>query len=82
YPFPLMARNPLRELLLRHAAPDVPVALKDVECAAFAGGVVAVNHRSTPVRLPLTGEAISQQPMAGGLLPAHSAAFFPREAKA
>lgn len=78
YPFLLMARNPLRELLLRHTVPDAPVALRDVECAAFAGGVVVINHRSVPVRLTLPGEPISQQPMTGGLLSAHSAAFFRR----
>ena len=81
YPFPLMACNPLRELLLRHTAPDVPVALRDVECAVFSGGVVVINHRSVPVRLTLPGTPVSQQPMLG-MLPAHSAAFFPKETKA
>ncbi|MGN1019051.1 MAG: hypothetical protein ACI4O7_01650 [Aristaeellaceae bacterium] len=80
YPFPLMARNPLREILLRHTAPDAPVALRDVECAVFEGGTVAVNHRSTPVRLPFSGAPVAQQPATDGLLPPHSAAFFPKEA--
>ena len=78
YPFTLMARNPLRELLLRHTTPDTPVALRDVECAAFERGLVVINHRSTPVHVALTGEQISQQPMTDGLLPAHSAAFIRR----
>ena len=81
YPFLLMARNPLRELLLRHTVPDTPVALRDVECAVFSGGVVVINHRSVPVRLTLPGTPVSQQPMLG-MLPAHSAAFFPKETKA
>ena len=49
YPFTHMAHNPLRDLLLAHAQPDTPVAMKDVECAAFDGGLVVVNHRSTSV---------------------------------
>lgn len=49
YPFTHMRRNPLKEILLRHVQPDAPVAMKDVECAAFEGGLVVVNHRSTAV---------------------------------
>lgn len=75
YPFTHMARNPLREILLRHAAPDVPFAMKDIETAAFEHGLIVVNHRSTPVQLPASGGLHGQQPLSGGLLPAHSAVF-------
>ncbi|MDD6143931.1 MAG: beta-galactosidase [bacterium] len=49
YPFTHMRHNPLKKLLISHAQPDTPIAMKDVECAAFEGGLVVVNHRSTPV---------------------------------
>lgn len=79
YPFTHMEHNPLRDILLTHAAPDVPIALKDVECAAFEGGLIVVNHRSTPVKLPIPGCACAQQTVSGGLLPARSAVFIPKE---
>lgn len=75
YPFPHMERNPLREILLAHAEPDAPLAMKDVECAAFDNGLLMVNHRCTPVPLPADGEIISQQPAAHRSLPGHSAVF-------
>lgn len=75
YPLVMMRHDPVRDILLRHAAPDTPIALKDVEAAAFTHGLVVINHRSTPVNLPLNGTWYSQQPMSGGILPAHSAAW-------
>lgn len=81
YPFTHMEHNPLREILLAHAAPDTPIAMKDVECAPFEHGLVVINHRSTPVRLDIGGEWHSQQPTSGSVLPAHSAAFIPQEAE-
>ena len=80
YPMTHMAHNPLRDVLLAHAAPDTPVVMKDVECAAFAHGLVVINHRSTPVTLNVSGKWHSQQPACDGVLPAHSAAFIPKEA--
>lgn len=80
YPLALMHHDPIRDILLRHAAPDAPIAMKDVECTVFQHGCIVVNHRSTPVALDLPGRIISQQPMAGNLLPARSAAFIAKEA--
>ena len=80
YPLALMHHDPIRDILLRHAAPDAPIAMKDVECTVFQHGCIVVNHRSTPVALALPGGVISQQPMAGNLLPARSAAFITKEA--
>ncbi len=80
YPLALMHHDPLRDILLRHAEPDAPIAMKDVECTVFEHGCMAVNHRSTPIALSLPGRVISQQPMAGNLLPARSAAFVVKEA--
>ena len=48
--------------------------MKDVECAVFERGTVVINHRSTPVALPRAEAMEGQQPIAGGMLPAHSAA--------
>ena len=79
YPLTHMAHNPLREILLSHAQPDTPVAMKDVECAAFEHGLVVINHRSTPVKLDVSGKWHSQQPVVDGMLPAHSAAFIQKE---
>ena len=79
YPFTHMEHNPLREILLSHTTPDTPVAMKDVECAAFEHGLVVINHRSTPVKLNGSGEWHSQQPATDGVLPAHSAVFIQKE---
>lgn len=79
YPLTHMERNPLRDILLAHAAPDTPIAMKDVEAAAFEHGLIVVNHRSTPVTLPIGGKIIAQQPVCGNLLPAHSTAFIQQE---
>lgn len=79
YPFTHMEYNPLREILLTHTMLDTPVAMKDVECAAFEHGLVIINHRSTPVKLNVSGEWHSQQPATDGVLPAHSAAFIRKE---
>ena len=79
YPLTHMEHNPLREILLAHAEPDTPIAMKDVECAAFEGGLIVVNHRSTPVELPLDGCIHAQQPTVGRLLPGRCAAFIPKE---
>lgn len=79
YPLALMQHDPIRDLLLRHAEPDTPITLKDVECTAFAQGWIVVNHRSTPVALTLPGEIYSQQPMTDRTLPARSTAFIRRE---
>lgn len=79
YPFTHMEHNPLREILLRHTTPDTPFAMKDVESAAFKHGVIVINHRSTPVILPISGMRHSQLPIWGGVLPAHSAAFIQKE---
>ncbi|MBR1584299.1 MAG: beta-galactosidase [Clostridia bacterium] len=75
YPIVLMCRQPLRDILARHAPMDAPFALTDVECTAFAHGWVAVNHRSTPVSLALNGVWHPSQPAAPGILPAHSCAW-------
>ncbi|MGN0773449.1 MAG: alpha-amylase family protein [Candidatus Ventricola sp.] len=74
YPYTHMEHNPLAEILLRHAQPDAPMAMKDVECAVFERGTVVVNHRSTPVRLPGAAAVQGQQRIVDGMLPAHSAA--------
>lgn len=79
YPLTHMEHNPLRDVLLAHAAPDTSIALKDVECAAFEHGLIVINHRSTPVELPVEGDIIAQRAVCGKLLPAHSAAFIPTE---
>ena len=51
YPFTHMTRNPLEDLLREAAPPDMPLSLRDVECAAFEHGHILVNHRSVPVTL-------------------------------
>ncbi len=51
YPFSHMEHNPLREILLAHTVPDTPIAMKDVECAAFEHGLVVVNHRSVAITI-------------------------------
>ena len=79
YPLTHMERNPLRDILLAHASPDTPVAMKDVEAAAFEHGLIVVNHRSTPVTLESVGQWHSQQPASGGVLSAHSAVFIQQE---
>ena len=79
YPLPHMEHNALKDILARAARRDVPFAMKDVECAEFENGLLAVNHRSTPARLPVSGPCLCPQPMADGLLPAHCPAFFPKE---
>ncbi len=79
YPLTHMERNPLRDILLAHASPDTPIAMKDVEAAAFEHGLIVVNHRSTPVTLEAAGQWHSQQPASGGILSAHSAVFIQQE---
>ena len=74
YPLTHMEHDPLRDILWANAGQDVPFAMKDVECAAFEGGTVIVNHRSVPVALPAGKKALAQQEHAEGWLPAHSAA--------
>ncbi len=74
-----MEHNPLLEIMLCHATPDTPITMKDVETAAFEQGLVVINHRSTSVKLNISGEWHSQQPASGGILPAHSAVFIQRE---
>lgn len=75
YPLAFMEHNPLKEILLSCAAPDVPFAMKDVEWAVFEHGMIVINHRSTPVRVPEIGRTVSQQPMVNNLLMGHSAAM-------
>ena len=74
YPYTHMEHNPLAEILLRHARPDAPMAMKDVECAVFEHGTVVVNHRPTPVTLPDAAAVQGQQAIRDGILPSHSAA--------
>ena len=75
YPFVFMAHQPLRDILLKHTVPDTPLAMKDVECAVFDNGYIAVNHRSTPVLLPASSAFLGQQPIGEQILPAHSAVW-------
>ncbi len=79
YPFTHMENNPLRDILLVHTSPDTPIAQKDVEAAAFEHGLIVINHRSTPVKLDVTGKWYAQQPAPDGMLPAHSAVFIQQE---
>ena len=79
YPFTHMEHNPLRDILLSHTTPDTPIAMKDVECADFEHGMIVINHRSTPITLPLHCEGVAQQPGFSKQLPAHSATFIPLE---
>lgn len=79
YPLTHMERNPLRDILLAHVSPDTPIAMKDVEAAAFEHGLIVINHRSTPVQLCVKGEWTAQQPASGSILPAHSAVFIQQE---
>ena len=79
YPLTHMEHNPLRDILLAHASPDTPIAMKDVETASFEHGLIAINHRSTPVTLKAAGHWHSQQPVSGTILPAHSAVFIHQE---
>ena len=74
-----MQHPPIPDLLRAHAAPDAPVAMKDVEITAFEHGYVVVNHRSTPVSLPLPGRWHGIQGCGSHVLPAHSAVFFEEE---
>ena len=75
----MMKNQPLRDILLDAAKMDAPFAMKDVECSSFAYGWVAVNHRSTPVSIPLEGIWHGTQESGPGILPGHSAAFIERE---
>ena len=75
YPVPMMRRQPLRGLLARHAAQDAPFAGKDVECSVFEHGLVLVNHRSVPVRIPVKGIRHGTQEGPEGFLPGHSAVW-------
>lgn len=79
YPFTHMEHNPLREILLAHAEPDTPIAMKNVECAPFEHGLVVINHRATPVKVDSCGQWHRQQDMTGDVLPAHSAVFIHKE---
>lgn len=79
YPVAFMRRQPLRDLLAKHAKQDAPFAMKDVECAAFAHGWVVVNHRSTPVSLPLQGVWHGSQESLPGILPGHSCIWIEEE---
>lgn len=79
YPFTHMEHNPLREILLAHAEPDTPIAMKNVECAPFEHGLVVINHRATPVKVDSRGQWHRQQDMTGDVLPAHSAVFIQKE---
>ena len=75
YPLNMMMRHPLRDLLDVCARKDTPFAAKDVEFVPFVYGTVMVNHRSTPVRVPLEGKVYAQRSLTDGMLPARSAAF-------
>ena len=79
YPVAFMQHPPIPDLLRAHAVPDAPVAMKDVEITAFEHGYVAVNHRSTPVSLPLPGRWHGTQESGSHVLPAHSAVFIEEE---
>ncbi len=79
YPAIFMKHQPLRDLLAKHAKPDVPFAMKDVECSAFAHGWIVVNHRSTPVSLPLRGVWHGSQESLSGILPGHSSVWIEKK---
>ena len=72
-------RQPLRDLLAKHAKPDAPFAMKDVECSAFAHGWIVVNHRSTPVSFPLRGVWHGSQESLPGILPGHSSIWIEKK---
>ena len=75
YPVGMMNHQPLQKILSSTVRPELPAAMKDVECSAFEHGWVAVNHRSVPVKLPFTGIWHGSQRMTDGILPARSAVW-------
>ena len=79
YPVALMDHQPLRDILHDAAETDAPFAMKDVECSRFVHGWVAVNHRSTPVSVPLKGVWHGTRECSPGILPGHSAVFIETE---
>ena len=79
YPVAFMQHQPLYDFLAKHAKPDAPFAMKDVECSAFSHGWIVVNHRSTPITLPLKGVWHSSQESLSGKLPAHSSVWIKEE---
>lgn len=75
YPAVFMEHQPLRDILLDTVEQDAPFALREVECTRFRQGWVVVNHRSTPVAIPLSGKWYAAQECRPGTLPGHSAVY-------
>lgn len=80
YPFALAKTALVKDLLNRVCMPCSKISARNIETGVFENGMVIVNHRSTPFKLPKTyADAYYQIPAgmeaADGVLAAHAAVW-------
>lgn len=73
YPVALMKHQPLRDVFVQHTRSYAPFAMPSVECSTFSNGWVVVNHRSTPVSIPLAGMCMPASSVRQAICPPTSA---------